>query len=96
MVVERLRAAAEASRAADTEVVPAARSALQAVEVGYREGKFGFIDVIGAQRALFEATTLLLDSLEEYALARTDLERLVGGSIADQPAPVHNNSGEQR
>ena len=78
VVCERLNAAAEAARTADGEIVPSAMSALTAVETGYREGKFGFIDVIAAQRAFFEASTLLLDSLEEYALARADLERLVG------------------
>ncbi len=78
VVCERLRAAAEATRTAEGEIVPSAMSALAAVETGYREGKFGFIDVIAAQRALFEASTLLLDSLEEYAVARADLERLVG------------------
>ncbi len=78
VVCERLNAAVEAARTADGEIVPSAMSALTAVETGYREGKFGFIDVIAAQRAFFEASTLLLDSLEEYALARADLERLVG------------------
>lgn len=78
VVCERLNAATEAARTADGEIVPSAMSALTAVETGYREGKFGFIDVIAAQRAFFEASTLLLDSLEEYALARADLERLVG------------------
>jgi len=78
VVCERLNAAAEAARTADGEIVPSAMSALAAVETGYREGKFGFIDVIAAQRAFFEASTLLLDSLEEYAVARADLERLVG------------------
>jgi len=78
VVCERLNAAAEAARMADGEIVPSAMSALTAVETGYREGKFGFIDVIAAQRAFFEASALLLDSLEEYAVARADLERLVG------------------
>lgn len=78
VVCERLNAAAEAARTADGAIVPSARSALVAVETGYREGKFGFIDVIAAQRAFFEASTLLLDSMEEYAVARADLERLVG------------------
>jgi len=78
VVCERLNAAAEAALSAKDEVVPSAMSALIAVETGYREGKFGFIDVVAAQRSFFEANTLLLDSLEEYAVARADLERLVG------------------
>ncbi len=51
---------------------------MTAVETGYREGKFAFVDVIAAQRTLLEASTLLVDSLEEYALARTEIERLIG------------------
>ena len=80
VVVERLNAASEVAVAAEDTVLPGARMAMAAVETGYREGKFGFVDVIAAQRTFFEASTLLVDSLEEYALARTELERLVGGA----------------
>ncbi len=81
IVCEQLLAAAEAARTTRSDVVPAAAGALSAVEIGYREGKFAFIDVIAAQRAFFEASSLMLDSLEEYALARAELERLVGRSL---------------
>ncbi len=77
-VVQRLDAAAEIATALESEVVPAATSAFDAVEIGYSEGKFGFLDVIDAQRTLFDARSILLDSLAEYALARVDLERLIG------------------
>jgi cobalt-zinc-cadmium efflux system outer membrane protein len=80
VVVERLNAASEVAVAAEDTVLPGARMAMAAVETGYREGKFGFVDVIAAQRTFFEASTLLVDSLEEFALARTELERLVGGA----------------
>lgn len=88
VVCERLNAAVEAAQSAEREVMPSATSALAAVEIGYREGKFGFIDVIAAQRAFFEASTLLLDSLEEYAIARADLDRLVGRSLDASGAPM--------
>jgi cobalt-zinc-cadmium efflux system outer membrane protein len=77
VVCEQLSAAVEAARSAEDEVMPSAMSALAAVEIGYREGKFAFVDVIAAQRALFEASTLLVDSLEEYAIASADLDRLI-------------------
>jgi outer membrane protein, heavy metal efflux system len=77
-VVQRLDAAAEIATALEAEVVPAATSARDAVEIGYAEGKFGFLDVIDAQRTLFDARSILLDSIAEYALARVDLERLIG------------------
>ncbi len=80
-VVGRLDAAVEIATALETEVVPAATSALDAVEIGYSEGKFGFLDVIDAQRTLFDARSILLDSIAEYALARVDLERLVGTGL---------------
>ena len=80
VVVERLQAASEVAVAAEDTVLPGARTAMAAVETGYREGKFGFVDVIAAQRTFFEASTLLVDSLEEYVLARTEKERLVGAS----------------
>lgn len=99
VVVERLQAASEAAHSAENEVVPFALAALTAVQTGYREGKFGFVDVIAAQRALFEATTLMLDSLEEYALAHTELERLVGASLTEPIQPwivAHATDGDSR
>ena len=77
-VVQRLDAAVEIATSLEADVVPAATSALDAVEIGYSEGKFGFLDVIDAQRTLFDARSILLDSIAEYALARVDLERLIG------------------
>ncbi len=98
VVAEQLTAAAEAAHSIRTDVVPAATRAQTAVETGYREGKFGFIDVIAAQRSFFEASTLLLDSLEEYALARADLERLIGRSLdsaTDPEARIEEPVGEE-
>jgi cobalt-zinc-cadmium efflux system outer membrane protein len=99
VVCERLNAAVEAAQSAEREVMPSATSALAAVETGYREGKFGFIDVIAAQRAFFEASTLLLDSLEEYAVARADLDRLVGRPLDANGVPMtgpRKTGGDER
>jgi cobalt-zinc-cadmium efflux system outer membrane protein len=99
VVCERLNAAVEAAHSAEREVMPSATSALAAVETGYREGKFGFIDVIAAQRAYFEASTLLLDSLEEYAVARADLDRLIGRPLDASGGPTTGNresDGDER
>jgi len=97
-VLERLDAAAEVATALEAEVVPAASSAFEAVEIGYTEGKFGFLDVIDAQRTLFDARSILLDSVVEYALAKVDLERLIGQSLesrdATTPAAIAVERGE--
>ena len=77
-LVERLLAAKEALRSMTQVVEPAATEAFAAVTIGYREGKFAFIDLLQAQQVLFEARTLALGSRLDYALALCDLEHLVG------------------
>jgi cobalt-zinc-cadmium efflux system outer membrane protein len=76
--LERLQAAELETKIMNDQVVPAAEAAFAATEKGYTEGKFGFLDVLDAQRALFKSRSLLLDSREEYALTLTEIERLVG------------------
>jgi cobalt-zinc-cadmium efflux system outer membrane protein len=76
--LERIHAAAMAAVTMDRDVVPAATEVLAATEKGYREGKFGLLEVLDAQRALFDARSIFLDSREEYAMTLTELERLVG------------------
>ena len=99
-VVQRLDAAVEVATSMEAEVVPAATSAFDAVEIGYNEGKFGFLDVIDAQRTLFDARSILLDSVAEYALARVDLERLIGRGMdvreTHPKKPVISDQGESK
>ena len=82
IVLERMHAAALEATSMAREVVPATNAAFSATEKGYSKGKFGFLNVLDAQRALFEARSLLLDSREEYAITRTGLERLIGRSAS--------------
>jgi cobalt-zinc-cadmium efflux system outer membrane protein len=84
VLLDLLRAAAEETRVMAEEVVPASNDAFVATETGYSAGKFGFLNVLDAQRALFDAHSLLLDRREEYALALAKLERLTG----DLPAGI--------
>ncbi|KVE28375.1 RND transporter [Burkholderia singularis] len=77
------RATAQARRLKD-DVLPAARQALDAMSRGYQLGKFGFLDVLDAQRTLFAEQSRYVKALADAQQARTDLDRLVG---AAQPAP---------
>lgn len=63
------------------EVLPDAQQAFAAVGEGYRQGKFGFLDVLDAQRTLFEARGQYLDALTAYHQARVTVERLIGKSL---------------
>jgi cobalt-zinc-cadmium efflux system outer membrane protein len=98
--LERLRALTLEVTTMSEEIEPAARSVFAATEIGYREGKLGFLDVLDAQRTLFETRSLLLDSHEEYAISRTRLERLIGRPVNLQaaPWPLHADTaqGEER
>ena len=65
------------------EVLPGAQSAFDAVSEGYRQGKFGFLDVLDAQRTLFEARGQYIEALVAYHKAVAEAERLLGAPLAD-------------
>ena len=63
------------------EILPAAQNAFDAARHGYQEGKFNYLDVLDAQRTLFESQGLYIDSLTAYHIARIDVERLIAQDI---------------
>jgi cobalt-zinc-cadmium efflux system outer membrane protein len=68
------------------EVLPGAQSAFEAASEGYRQGKFGFLDVLDAQRTLFEARGQYIEALASYHKAVVEAERLIGAPLADVTA----------
>jgi outer membrane protein, heavy metal efflux system len=60
------------------EVLPGARSAFEAANEGYRQGKFGFLEVLDAQRTLFEARSQYIEALAAYHQTEAEIERLIG------------------
>ncbi|MGE3279992.1 MAG: TolC family protein [Alphaproteobacteria bacterium] len=68
-------------READTlrrTVLPAARQAFGFAREGYQAGKFAFLDVLEAERTLFDTRAQLNDALKEVHARRADLNRLTG------------------
>ncbi|MGQ0658901.1 MAG: TolC family protein [Chromatiales bacterium] len=63
------------------QVLPVAQRTFEATTVGYREGKFGYLEVLDAQRTLFEARGQFLDALARYHTATAELERLIGVGV---------------
>lgn len=59
-------------------ILPGAQSAFDAATKGYQLGKFGFLDVLDAQRTLFQARTQYLRALTDYQRGSSELERLTG------------------
>ncbi|MGE0372898.1 MAG: TolC family protein [Gammaproteobacteria bacterium] len=65
--------------------LPAASQAAGFASRGYTEGKFGFLEVLDAQRALFDTRAQLNDALRQFHTRRAEVERLRGqesGSLA--------------
>ena len=75
----------------NNEVLPGAQGAFEAFSEGYRQGKFGFLDVLDAQRTLFEARGQYLEALATYHRAVAEMERLIG-----EPLAAVNSSQERR
>ncbi len=66
-------------------LLPGAQSAFEAASKGYQLGRFGFLDVLDAQRTLFQARTQNLRALADHHRGIRELERLVGGPLDESP-----------
>ncbi len=80
-VYQTLAASFVETNALKNEVLPGAQSAFDAAVEGYRQGKFGYLEVLDAQRTLFEARGQYIRSLEAYFVAAAEVERLIGVSL---------------
>jgi len=79
---ERLDSARGEAAALQDEVLPGARQSLDAATKGFELGKFGFLDVLDAQRTLFQARAQHLRALAAAYRARADLDRILGEPAA--------------
>lgn len=71
-----LKVAHARASALRSKVLPAMEQAFQASHEGYQQGKFGFFEVLDAQRSLFETQAALLDAQSGYQTALIDIQRL--------------------
>ncbi len=78
MAYTRLETSHKALGRLDTEILPRAEETFALTEEGYRQGKFGYLDVLEAQRTLFDLRTQRLDAAAAFHLASVDIERLTG------------------
>lgn len=82
---QRLAAIEQEIRTLRTILLPGAQSAFDAATKGYQLGKFGFLDVLDAQRTLFQTRTQNLRALADYQRGVSEIERLVGGPLDAPP-----------
>lgn len=62
-------------------VLPGAQSAYDATMEGYRMGKFGYLDILDAQRTLFDVRLQYARALTDYHIAVADVEQLIGEPV---------------
>jgi len=66
-------------------ILPSALEAFEQVRRGYLQGLFRNVDVLDAQRRLFELRLREIDALRAYHEAKAEVERLTGTPLAPPP-----------
>lgn len=77
-------------------ILPTATETFEKTQEGYRQGKFGYLDVLDAERTLFDARQQYLDALTAYHTQIVRLERLTGLSISSEAAPPTDSAKEKK
>ena len=75
--------AAATARTTSGPVMAAAQEAARIARIGYREGKFGQLDLLDAERTLSETRAAAIDALAAYHNAQARLERLTAPAPTD-------------
>lgn len=76
----RMSAALEEVALIATDVLPGAESTYQAASRGFELGKFSFLEVLDAQRTLFQSKNQYLLAVAESYRASAEIDRLVGAT----------------
>lgn len=74
----RLALAWRAAQSLRRDALPAAERAARAASAGFGEGKFSFLEVLDAQKALSDTQAQLVETTQEFHTRRAALERLRG------------------
>lgn len=91
---EALSAAQNETRILRNNILPKARNAFEVTNKGYELGKFGFLEVLDAQRTLFQNQILYVRALANYQRLVNEIERLIAAPIDGVlNPPVINGNG---
>jgi cobalt-zinc-cadmium efflux system outer membrane protein len=63
-------------------IIPQAESAVADYEKGYAAGRYSFLELTAAQRALLDSRRELVMAAEDYHRYRTEIDRLTGASLS--------------
>jgi cobalt-zinc-cadmium efflux system outer membrane protein len=88
---EALIAAQNETRILRDSILPRAKSAFEVTNKGYELGKFGFLEVLDAQRTLFQNQVLYVRALANYQRFVNEIERLIAAPVDGGLSPSANN-----
>lgn len=77
----RLNAAKQAAESLQDEILPHAKSAYEVANKGFIAGKFSFLDVLDAQRTLFQMQAQYIQALLDAHQCVAEIERILGDVI---------------
>jgi cobalt-zinc-cadmium efflux system outer membrane protein len=92
VVGSQLRSARQQVLMVEQQMLPDAQQAYEAATTGFSLGKFSFLDVLDAQRTLFQVRSQHLKVLSEVQRAATELDRLLGFVPAASAQQAPNTS----
>ena len=75
----------EASNMYKNDILQGAQSAYEAARKGFEFGKFSFLEVLDAQRTLFQAETNYIQTLALARLAEADIQNILGTNFKELP-----------
>lgn len=72
-------------------ILPSAEKAFALSREGYRAGRFPYLEVLDAQRTLFDVKEQYITTLKEYQVAKAEVERLTASNLSNQPKSEESN-----
>jgi len=94
-IYESLMAAQNEIGVLRDEVLPASMSAFDVAKRGYELGRFGFLEILDAQRTLFQNQALYVRALVNYQKLLNELERLIAAPIDTRLSQPDKSSGKE-
>ena len=76
------------------DVLPAAQRVFDGLSEGYRQGKFRYLDVLDAQRTLFDAQAKYIEALANYHETSVEVERLIGQRVDEARVDKRRKGGK--
>ncbi len=83
---EELRQAIRETEALQREVMPLLEEALKATKYAYERGRYGYLELVDAQRAFLDARRATIDSAVDAQALLAEIERLTGEPLVDDSA----------